>query len=163
MTTQSDRDAALAAADAMRAFVLAMVPAQRIALFTASTTSIAPGEAVTLSWATERAIAVLLDGVPVGPNGHITRTPKATRSFTLVVKGAAPDVSQSISVAVSTGLLPTVGSAVNSAQYNAGPADWIDPSRLPAPVPWTLYSDAATQEIAPSQNGVRPVKFGSAS
>jgi hypothetical protein len=58
-----------------------------------------------------------------------------------------------------TGLIPAFGSSMISDHYNCGPADWIDPATLPAPVPFTGWHDPANKIIAPSQNGVRPAKL----
>jgi hypothetical protein len=48
---------------------------------------------------------------------------------------------------------------MHSSRADFGPADWIDPSNLPAPIPWTYYHDATKLIFAPSQNGARPTKW----
>ena len=43
-----------------------------------------------------------------------------------------------------------------SLQFADGPADWVDITKLPAPVPWTVYADPVNLILAHSQAGVRP-------
>lgn len=133
MTTQAENDARVSAAqgaiDALAAFVAATVPPQTITAFTASPTSVAPGATVTISWATENAIAALLDGVPVGPAGSVTRAPDANTSYTLVVKGSAPDVSRSIFVAVQASPPPATGLASLAAGSARALGSWVGPGR----------------------------------
>ena len=54
-------------------------------------------------------------------------------------------------------LLEVKGNHFQSAKYD-GPSDWVDPSKLPAPLPWAIFADTQ-QTIAPSMNGVLPTAY----
>ena len=47
-----------------------------------------------------------------------------------------------------SGRIPIIGNGHHSAQFDHATADWIDPTKLPAPIPWTVPT------VAPSQQGV---------
>lgn len=61
-----------------------------------------------------------------------------------------------------TGHLPARGAAIkpkpDGNNFDNDVIDWIDASRIPAPIPWSLFADA-DQTIAPSMRGVEPARF----
>jgi hypothetical protein len=93
-------------------------PAVRIVSFTANPpTSPAPGSPVTLSWTTEGATEVFLDGIgAVASSGSVVVNPQATTTYNIRAFGRRTQVSAALEVVVRP---PTTGDGGPIA--NAGP------------------------------------------
>jgi phospholipase C len=79
------------------------------ATLAANPTSIVVGGTGTLTWSTQNATTITLDGAPVAASGSQTINPSSTTTYTLVASGtslAAP-VTQTLTVQVVTGSLQT--------------------------------------------------------
>lgn len=98
--------------------VLRALPAS--AEFTASRTTIAAGEPVTLSWATISAPQVSIDqGIgSKGRSGSVTVTPAATTTYTLTATGPVGTVTRQVTVTVISP--PTVSFTATPASIAAG-------------------------------------------
>lgn len=149
---------------------------QTIDSFTATPLSVKPGDEVTFAWSTSNAGLVFLKGPSLDESVMGTGTfkvkPTASGTYTLTARGAGPDVSRPVSVTVQavtspadpppanvppipvSGKVPAFGASSLNQQHNFGPADWVDITKLPAPMPWTF-----ARTLAPSQNGVAPTKW----
>ncbi len=86
---------------------------QTITSFTVVPNAIIAGATVTITWATAHASSVRLNGVVVANSGSTMETPSVTKSYTLVVSGAVPDISQVLSVDVSP-VPPPPGQTITS-------------------------------------------------
>ena len=82
----------------------AVVPppvAQTITAFSVVPTTIQAGQLAVVSWATQNATAVTLNGAVVAFSGSMSVSPAASTTYTLVASGPAPNVSQSVSLSVT--------------------------------------------------------------
>ena len=76
-------------------------PQPTITAFTAAPTSVDSGQNATLTWTTQNATAVTLDGTAVDPNGSKTVKVDTTTSYTLAATGAAGTTPASSKVTVT--------------------------------------------------------------
>lgn len=84
----------------------------RIVTFTASPTSIRPGESFNLSWATEAGTGTIDNGIGgVATRGTIKVTPTATSTYTLSMAGGAVTKSVTVTVAGTTPITPAAADA----------------------------------------------------
>ena len=100
------------------AYVRAATLPARIEKFTATPSSIQPGQSVTLLWATENPVSVNIDPAPgkVRPRGSKTVSPSATTTYTLTVKGPKDQVvTQTVTVTVAGTVAANVAPAAVSA------------------------------------------------
>lgn len=58
------------------------------------------------------------------------------------------------------GFLEAKGNNIGSSNFH-GPSDWIDPTKLPAPVPWQVYLDPVTKTFGKPMNGAMPTSYES--
>ena len=86
------------------------------ATLSANPTSIQPGQSSTLTWSTQDATDVTLDGNKVDPNGSQPVTPTQTTTYHLVAKGAG-------------------GTQEATAQVEVAPKPTPTPTPTPAPTP----------------------------
>ncbi len=89
-------------------------PRPEVADFYPSSYTVAPGEAVTLTWSTFGAEEILLDGRKVAPEGEETQTPAASASYVLRARSAASPAaageedSRTVAIAVNAVPQPVV-------------------------------------------------------
>src|SRR5271170_3873797 len=91
-------------------------PPAKILTFTADSTSIQPGQTVTLTWAVVNADRITLDhgtGI-VATRGSKNVSPSATTTYTLAAKGRGGSDTQTVTITVS-GTVPTASDSANSA------------------------------------------------
>ncbi len=79
---------------------------QTITSFTVTPSAITAGGTVAITWATTHSTAVTLNGTPVAASGSTTDSPAVDTTYTLLVSGAAADISQVRSVAVTPAPTP---------------------------------------------------------
>ncbi len=87
-----------------RVLSVAVTPAptpQTITSFTVTPDHIISGNSVTVAWATANSTGVTLNSAPVAASGSVPDSPTVDKSYTLVVSGSAPDISQVRSVVVA--------------------------------------------------------------
>ena len=82
-------------------------PKAVVANLTANPTSIEAGQSATLTWSTENATDVALDGNKVDPSGSQTVSPTQTTTYHLTAKGAAGTQEATAQVAVIPKATPT--------------------------------------------------------
>src|SRR5690349_10189392 len=80
--------------------------AQQIGQFSVSPSSINAGQSAVISWSTQRASAVYLNGVQVAASGSINVAPTQTTSYRLDVDGSAPRISSTLSLTVTQAAPP---------------------------------------------------------
>jgi hypothetical protein len=84
-------------------------PGVRVLRFTATPTTILPGEVSTLAWETENADSVDISGIgSVRPNGATTVSPSETTTYTLTAHGRFGDVTTTATVQVTPGQAPRI-------------------------------------------------------
>ncbi len=82
---------------------VAVIPRVRITAFTANPTSITPGMAVVLNWATENAVSAYISGVgPVATSGSTIVYPTQTTTYTLTAVGNRSQDTAQVTVTVTT-------------------------------------------------------------
>ncbi|MCU1255745.1 MAG: outer membrane protein OmpA/MotB family, partial [Candidatus Angelobacter sp.] len=82
-------------------------PKAVVANLTANPTSIQAGQSATLTWSTENATDVALDGNKVDPSGSQTVSPAQTTTYHLTAKGAAGTQEATAQVEVAAKPTPT--------------------------------------------------------
>jgi peptidoglycan-associated lipoprotein len=82
-------------------------PKAVVANLTANPTSIEAGQSATLTWSTENATDVALDGNKVDPSGSQTVSPTQTTTYHLTAKGAAGTQEATAQVSVTPKATPT--------------------------------------------------------
>jgi peptidoglycan-associated lipoprotein len=82
-------------------------PKTVVANLTANPTSIEAGQSATLTWSTENATDVALDGNKVDPSGSQTVSPTQTTTYHLTAKGAAGTQEATAQVSVTPKATPT--------------------------------------------------------
>lgn len=96
-------------------------PAPTVNSFTASSTTIAAGSSVTLTWATSNATSVSITNVSgtLATSGSTTVNPTATTTYTLTATGAGGTASMSVTVTVNPNA-PTVSLTASPNPVRAG-------------------------------------------
>ena len=127
-------------------------PEPHVVDFYPSSYTVAPGDAVTLTWSTFQADQVELDGSPVASDGTQQVTPPSTTDYTLVARSsAAPGASDSASCKVTVNTTPR---AVVIESFKAAP-EAIEQGQS-ATLSWTV-SNPTTLEV----DGQRAAPTGS--
>lgn len=96
--------------------LLSPPPAPKIASFSVEPLKITKGQKVTISWTTEDAETVQLNGEDVAPTGSQTKTPNATKTFALVAKNGDEVDSKEAEVKVAVRISPTPETCFKSVQ-----------------------------------------------
>jgi len=92
----------------------------QIVQFTASPTSIVPGQTSTLSWVVSNATTITITSIgPVPASGSVTVSPAATTTFTLTASNAVGTVTANTTVTVTAAALPQI------VQYTASPTNIV--------------------------------------
>lgn len=120
----------------------------QILRFDASPTNITPGEASTLTWATQGATQVTISGIgTVSPNGSTTVTPASTTTYTLTATNGSQSVSAPATVTVGAGGVPRILS------FTATPTG-VSPGGQ-STLSWKV-ENATTVNISPGVGNVSP-------
>lgn len=137
-TTRYDLLAGNSAGTANASVTLSVQPAVTIDSFNASQTQIIAGESVELSWVTQNATAVRLNGLAVNSSGSQTVTPDEDTMYTLVAEGqGGQSVSADLSIGVDEPALLLNNSLVILAD-NDDDASIVLSTNSSAPVSWRL-------------------------
>jgi hypothetical protein len=81
-------------------------PKPMVAGFVASSYTVSPGEAVTLTWTTNDADVVTLDGTPVSSNGTLVVQPPVTTNYVLVAGSSAVATTDTRSITITVNPVP---------------------------------------------------------
>jgi hypothetical protein len=133
---------------------------------TADHSAVTAGEAVKLTWKTEGATSVTLDGKPVAASGTLSLTPQQTTSYTLVANGEAGTTPATATVTVTVNGPPPIPFAGTLAQVVNGETIAFDPVRKVVTLPqgWTTTGGGVSNafEAELKSAGVCPAAIAAA-
>lgn len=127
------------------------------ASLTSSVTTLQPGQTATLTWQTQNASTVTLNGNPVSASGSMQVNPTATTTYTLVATGASgtTPAQAASTITVSGPPVPVANLSTSAPAILAGQSatlTWTTQNATSVTLNGTTVAASGTQTVKPSQD-----------